>query len=449
MSPFFVRIRSLLAEYGNIRHWLVGYSGGVDSHALLHLLAGHRHDLPGQTLTAVYVDHGLHSASSRWAQHCEKICRELSVEFSALRVAACPSPGESPEATARRARYRALERLLGGHDALLTAHHQDDQAETLLLQLLRGAGPHGLAAMPTAAPLGHGLLLRPFLDVTRAEILGYAKQQGLQWIEDVSNTDLRLDRNYLRHAIIPLLKARWPAETRTLSRAARHCAETTLLLDALADQDLLQVATERPDCLDIAALRRLDERRQRNALRRWLRRLQLPLPATAHLCHILKEIMAPARDRQPLIRWVGCEVRRYREYLYAMVPLPPHDPAQVFSLRPGMPGLCIPSIGYVKLQITWGEGLNAAALAGQPLTIRFRRGSERFRLQGRYQRQALKKLLQEAGVPPWERGRLPLLYCGEQLAAVARLGVSADFAACPKKEGIILTWQKTAPFDTV
>jgi tRNA(Ile)-lysidine synthase len=449
MSLSFARIRSLLAAHGDIRHWLVGYSGGADSHVLLHLLARHRHDLQGQTLTAVYIDHGLHPASDQWAQHCEKVCQELGVAFQTLRVAAGPPPGESPEAVARRARYRALESLLGMHHALLTAHHQDDQAETLLLQLLRGAGPHGLAAMPTANSLGRGLLLRPFLDVTRAEILAYAKQQDLQWIEDTSNTDFRFDRNYLRHSVIPLLKARWPSVNRSLSRAACHCAEATLLLDVLADQDLQQAASEHLDCLNVAALRRLDEHRQRNALRRWFQHLQLPLPATTHLSLVLREIMTPARDRQPLIRWAGCEVRRYREHLYAMVPLPSHDPARIFSLRPETPNLYIPSIGQVTLQITRGEGLHAAALAGQPLTIRFRRGGERFRLQGRSQRQALKKLLQEVGVPPWERERLPLLYCGEQLAAVARLGVSADFAACPQQEGIILTWQKTAAFDNV
>ncbi len=178
---------------------------------------------------ALYVDHGLQAAATAWGEHCAHVCRALNVPFRVLRIDARPAPGESPEAAARRARYAALAAELSPDSALLTAHHRDDQAETLLLQLLRGAGPHGLAAMPAVSRLGQGWLLRPLLNVDRAELLAYARAHDLQWIEDASNQDTGFDRNYLRHRVLPLLRERWPAMNRTLARSARRCAETASL----------------------------------------------------------------------------------------------------------------------------------------------------------------------------------------------------------------------------
>ncbi len=434
-------IQNLLAAHPTIQGLILGYSGGVDSHVLLHLLASQCENWEGRTLTAVYVDHGLQPASARWGQHCAEVCRKLEVDFRRLRVDAQPQVGESPEAAARRARYRALALLLGARDALLTAHQRDDQAETLLLQLLRGAGPHGLAAMPPVAPLGRGVLWRPLLNVERAEILAYAEYHGLHWIEDTSNLSREPDRNYLRHEILPLLKARWPAFSGTMARSARLCAEAAVLLDDLADLDLIQVATERPDCLAIPALQALAENRQRNALRRWFRKLHLPSPNAHHLESILREAISAPHDRQPLIHWPGCEVRRYRERLYAMEPLPSHDSSRVFPLPPELTELSIPGIGQLQLNRIQGQGIRLAALIGRSLTVRFRQGGERFRPIGRSHSQELKKLLQEADIPPWERDRLPLLYVDEVLVAVVKLGISAEWAASAGEEGVVLEFQ--------
>ncbi|MCB1775924.1 MAG: tRNA lysidine(34) synthetase TilS, partial [Candidatus Competibacteraceae bacterium] len=226
---------------------VIGYSGGVDSHVLLHVLATQQALGLARTVEAIYIDHGLHAVSAVWGEHCAAVCRDLNLPFRVLKIDAGPMPGESPEAAARRARYAALAAELGPDSALLTAHHRDDQAETLLLQLLRGAGPHGLAAMPEAARLGEGWLLRPFLDVDRAELLVYARERRLCWIEDASNADTGFNRNYLRHQVLPVLRARWPAVNRTLSRSARLCAETATGLDEEAAADLARVATEHPD----------------------------------------------------------------------------------------------------------------------------------------------------------------------------------------------------------
>ncbi|HRY16619.1 MAG TPA: tRNA lysidine(34) synthetase TilS, partial [Candidatus Competibacteraceae bacterium] len=445
-------LAALLDNHPHTCHLIVGYSGGLDSHVLLHLLATNRAYWPERTLAAVYVDHGLQIASAGWGEHCARICRELDIPFRVLRIDARPTPGESPEAAARRARYAALAAELNLGAALLTAHHRDDQAETLLLQLLRGAGPHGLAAMPTASRLGPGWLLRPLLDVDRSGLLAYALKHDLRWIEDVSNIDTDFDRNYLRHRILPLLRERWPAVARNLARSAQWCAETADWLDAGADADLARVTTQRPDTLHIPALRALGEPRQRNALRRWLRRLGLPVPDSRQLRHILHDALTAARNRQPCIRWPGGEVRRYRNTLYAMPPPPPHDSRQTLIWRAtadGWPPLELPGLGTLGLRAAVGAGLRADLLVGGLLLVRFRQGGERFRPVGRHHSQKLKKLLQEAGFPPWERDRLPLIYLsstptlthegGENqgLLAVVGLGIAAEAAAGPGEPGFL------------
>jgi tRNA(Ile)-lysidine synthase len=433
-----------------IRRLSVGYSGGVDSHVLLHRLANP--DYRDRTLMALYVDHGLQAAATAWGEHCAQVCHALNVPFRVLPIDARPAPGESPEAAARRARYAALAAELGPDAALLTAHHRDDQAETLLLQLLRGAGPHGLAAMPAMSRLGQGWLLRPLLEVDRDELLAYARAHDLQWIEDASNQDIGFDRNYLRHRVLPLLRERWPAVNRTLARSARLCAETATWLDEAAAADLAGVATDRPDRLAIPALQELSEFRQRHLLRYWLRQLNLPIPDARQLHQILRDVLTAAIDRNPCVHWPGAEVRRYRDMLYAMSPLRPHDARQRFIWRAdakGWPPLDLPGVGQLRMQETMGTGLRLEVLAGGLLIVGFRQGGERFKPAGRRHSQELKKLLQEAGIPPWERERLPLIYVpptptlpregggSSEVAAVVGLGVAADFLAKSGESG----WQ--------
>lgn len=432
-------LNPLLNAHPDIRRLIVGYSGGLDSHVLLHLLATNRTSWPERTLAAVYVDHGLQAASATWGEHCDQVCRELEVPFRTLRIDARSGPGESPEAAARRARYAVFAVELEPDAALLTAHHRDDQAETLLLQLLRGAGPHGLAAMPAAARLGRGWLLRPLLDLDRADLLAYAQAYRLRWIEDASNADTGFDRNYLRHCVLPLLRKRWPAANQTLARSARWCAETAAWLDAEAAADLAQVVADHPDRLTISALRERSELRQRNLLRYWLRQLSLPTPGSRQLWRILHDTLNAACDRNPHICWPGGEVRRYRDMLYAMPPLAPHDARRSFIWRPnanGHPPLELPGIGRLEWRETMGAGLRESALTDTALIVRFRQGGEHFRPIGRRHGQELKKLLQEAGIPPWERDRLPLVYEGEALLAVVGLGIAAEIATAPGEPGL-------------
>ena len=413
----------------------VAFSGGMDSHVLLHALARHRKDL-AMPLGAVHVNHGLHGHSPVWAEHCREVCAGLGVAFVLLAGDARPAPGESPEAAARELRYGLLRDWLPAGALLLSAHHRDDQAETLLLQLLRGAGPKGLSAMPARAVLGRGSLLRPLLDCARAELRAYADTEGLAWVEDPSNADTRLDRNFLRQRLLPELRGRWPAVTAVLARSAELCAEAAELQDLVAAQDGIGTADARHGTLSVTALQRLPEARQRNLLRHWLQAAGYSLPSRVVLGRIVTEVLAARPDAEPCVHWAGAEVRRHRDTLYAMAPLAPLAEEPDLSWTPGE--VLTLAGGELRAEAATGEGLRLAT--GTRLQVRFRQGGEQLRLPGCAHHRTLKQLLQERGVPPWERERLPLLYLGEELVAVADLWVVAGHQAGPGEPGWKVHW---------
>jgi len=419
-------------------YW-VAYSGGCDSHALLHAMAELRPRLGGE-LRAIHVNHGLQSVAADWVAHCRGVCAALDVALTVVSVSVEPAPGESLEAAARDARYDAFARELGEGDCLLLAHHLDDQAETLLLRLLRGAGVHGLAAMPVCRPLGRGYLLRPLLSTPRAAIVDYARAHGLRWVDDPSNEQSQFDRNFLRNQLIPRAAERWPSVSRTLARAAAQAAEAADLLDELAQADC-DACSIGPD-LDAARLSALSAARQRNLLRYWIRRRGLSVPPRERLISGLDALLAAGPDRQPLLVWGAGRVRRHRGRLV----LEAHAESALPSASAW--DLCAPVAwagGWVEAVDTVGGGIRADLAGRHDLRLLPRRGGERLRLPGRAHGSALKKLLQERGVPPWERARLPLLYVGDELAAVADLFVDAAFAARPGEPGLRLVWRRPGP----
>jgi len=383
-------------------------------------------------LCAVHVNHGLSSAAGGWAKHCSAVCRKLDIPCRILHVNAHPDKGESPEAAARNARYRAISSLLESSDGLLTAHHQDDQAETVLLQLLRGGGPRGLAAMPRWDVFGAAWRGRPLLDFSRSELQIYAQSEQLHWVEDESNYDTGIERNFLRHEVIPLLRSHWPALGRTLSRVAAHSAEAAALLDQLAAQDFV---TGPDGQLSVTRLEMLDANRQRNLLRYWIRQSGLPAPDSVHLQRIIDEILPAAVDATPLVSWHGAEIRRYRDRLYALEPLPPHDNSRVLDWD--MTGrLQLPDGGVLCAAPAIGLGIKQVLCQSARVTVRFRQGGERCQPAGRTYTHQLKKLLQEQGIPPWQRERLPLVYLDDELAAVAGLFVCEPFQAWKGEAGV-------------
>lgn len=382
---------------------------------------------------AVHVDHGLQASSSAWAAHCTAVCDALDVPLTVIPVRCDLDAGHSYEEAARAARYQAFERLLCGGEALLLAHHREDQAETVLLRLLRGAGVRGAAAMPPMRLLGDGYLARPLLDVARDDIALYAATHRLVWIDDPSNSDPRFDRNYLRHAVLPLLAERWPGYAATLARSAEQAQEASELADALADLDLAACGDAGGLC--VGPLRALPDARRRNVVRRWLMQVHgVRPPPRAKLVSGLAALLDAAPDRMPKLGWDDHEVRRYRDRLIVRSVADAADPEPIeWDLRSplSLPG------GMLRVESVVGSGLRQD-LRERRVEVRFRVGGERCRPAGRSQSQSLKKLLQEAGVPPWERAALPLIYVDGALAAVAGLWVCEGFQAAPGEPGLRL-----------
>jgi len=386
-------------------------------------------------LRAIHIHHGLQPQADEWARHCQNVCATLSVPCVVQSIHIEMAPGDSVEAQAREARYAALASQLATDEIVLTAQHLDDQAETLLLQLLRGAGVAGLAAMPsTKSRLGHGWLVRPLLAYPRHLLRDYAQHANLAWIEDDSNADTRFDRNFLRHEIMPRLQQRWPSLSQTLSRVANHQAEADNLLKTLAEQDLqtCRVNTQ----LSIAGLMNLSLARQRNVLRFWLKQLGLSIPSTVQMHHILAEVLTAKVDRQPLVKWSGGEIRRYRNELFALPNLPPPPTVPYLTWTLPVP----PPLPWGELRVTLVPGRGLALPAGTVLQVRFRQGGEQCRLHG--QRQAVKKLLQAAHIPPWHRPFLPLIYWEEELIVIPGVSTSDGFAVQAQQSGWEVVWQK-------
>lgn len=422
------------------RYW-VALSGGLDSTVLLRALAANRSTLPGE-LRAVHVNHGLYKDAAQWQGHCERLCAGLGVPLKSHSVDVRPAKGESLEAVAREQRYRVFESLMQPGDVLLLAQHADDQLETFLLQALRGAGVRGLAAMPGCVPFAGGLLARPLLPWTRAELETWARENNLTWIEDPSNADTDLDRNYLRHEILPRLKARWPSAVATVARSARHAAEAAEMLKVVAAEDWSRHGAG--DTLPVTALVEVPEPRARNLLRHWLELRGLPLPPAHKLAELLRQAGA-AEDRNPCVDWEGAEVRRYGGQLYAQRPLPPSP--DEFRLLPGVTHDLGEGLGALKLVPVAGEGIRAALCGPKGLRVAFRSGGESCRPAGRAHERPLKKWLQEMRVVPWLRDRLPLVYSEGELLAVAGLFACEPHAAAPGEAGLRIEWSGHPPLN--
>ncbi len=384
-----------------VRTWVVAYSGGRDSTALLHATRAFA-AARGDTVRAVHVNHGLQPAARDFERHCAAVCRRWGIPLERMRRESDPAPGQGPEAQAREIRMRALRRHAQPGVAILLAHHRDDQAETLLLQLLRGAGVAGTAAMPACRDWGDGRLARPLLDVSRQEIEEYVRAHRLAYLEDPSNRDTGIDRNFLRHELWPVLEARWPSASRTLARAARHHAHAAHLLDERAGQDLGDA-----DTIAVESLASLSPERQANLVRFWIARQGFPVPGERRLLRWLDTVHAAAADRVPAEHFEAYRMYRWRGHLH-LEPRPPAVPeGRCWRWRRGQT-LVLPELDlelrWESLQAQWGEDV------GTDLEVRLRNGGERCRPAGRAHRHSLKKLLQEAGVPPWRRGRIPLVY---------------------------------------
>lgn len=424
------RLRSAPVTITEVTPIAVALSGGVDSVVLL--AAVHRIGIY-RRLRCIHVDHQLHEDSADWARFCSGFAAQLDIEFRGC-VVQCETHGDSVEAAARHARYAALAAELRADEVLLTAHHADDQLETLFYRLVRGTGVDGLRGIREFEPFGCGYLMRPFLTETRAAILEQARAMGLRWLEDPSNADTRFDRNYLRQSVLPPVLARWPRAGQAAARFAASAGDSAELAEALAVADL-----DGSDTLERLPLERIADltpARRRNIVRYAVRQLGLPMPDAAALDRICA--LAAPGSGQTVVEWPGAEARRHARALYlhcAGAPVPDGE----LQLLPDKP--CVLAQGRLELERAAAPALPEEWVRSG-LAVRFRAGGEQFQSAGSSRAQPLREWMRTHGVLPWMRDRIPLLYHGDDLVAVADLGISAAAAAAGAAGGWRVVWRE-------
>jgi tRNA(Ile)-lysidine synthase len=443
MTQQLADLPAALVPYLAHRRWFVAFSGGLDSHVLLHAICGLRKQallqkLPFPEVHAIHVNHQLQAASSAWAQHCQAQCDHYDIPLR-TRAVRLLDDGRGIESQARQARYQIFEQELEESDVLLMAHHQDDQAETLLLRLLRGSGLEGLAAIPATRAMGLACLVRPLLDIPKAELSEYAQSQGLNWIDDPSNQDTHYRRNFLRHKVMPLFAENWPAYRRSFGRAAKLQSEAAALLKSYVAADLQRLQSE-DGSLDLEGVAELQEIRQRAILREFVLAAAGVALTSAQLDTLVAQFIEAGCDRQSAFvlgsgSGSGLRLRAYRGHLHCDLHVKPQLTLPAELSWDGSDVLTITGAGCLR-----AASGGAFAARGKLMTVRFRRGGERCRLAGHAHSRPLKKLLQEWGVPTWQRDRLPLIYCGEELAAIADRAICEGFLSAPGEPGLELHW---------
>ncbi len=416
----------------------LAFSGGVDSTVLAHLLVKQRRKLGG--LRLMHVDHGLQVASGEWSRHCAQMARTWRVPFVPLKAHIVRPTGVSPEAAARDARYRLLFEAMEPGEVLVTAQHRDDQVETLLLQLFRGAGVTGLSGMPAIATFGPGPIARPLLEVSRAEIEALAQKAQLRWIEDPSNTDTRFSRNFLRQRLMPLIREHWPGADKAMARSAAHMATAATLLNERAAHDLAGLADG--SGLSVSALRVLPMGRRRNALRAFIARHGIEMPEASRLKEIAGPLLAARADAQPEVAWSDARMVRRGGRLELQKSRVPISEFVAKSWCWQVERRLILEVGALELVDDAAGPIDLARLP-KVLDVRARRGGERMRAGANARTRTLKSLLQDSKVPVDERARMPLLFAGPQLIAAGDRWVDVSVAANVKsRRRARLRWQK-------
>ncbi len=417
-------VEQYVDQHPDVTQYCVAYSGGVDSHVLLALMARLRDKRQTFTMRAVHVDHSLQPESVRWAAHAKETCRALNVP---LEVCKCDveDSARGPEASARRARYLQFAHVLQKGEHLLLAQHAEDQAETFLLQALRGSGPDGLAGIPTKRVFGKGLMARPLLSCSQESVQDIAYRFGLDWIEDPSNQQLQFDRNFLRLRIIPLIKARWPAATQTLSRSAMRSAAASQALMSMAQQDLDGVKVPGKPELRISALQKLPRERTFTAIRLWVRQRGLQMPRLQDLMQVSSDLINARHDSNGIVNVRDYEFRRSKDSLYLLMPTAAPQPFR-YTWQAPFDDLFIAETGTT---ITLGECFRQGIRLPESgsVTIKSRAGGELIRIGDPAFHKSVKKILQESSIPPWQRETIPLVYINDALAAVWQLAVAVDY----------------------
>jgi len=431
---------------------VIAYSGGVDSQVLLHALATlkHANKIPN-SVTVCHVNHGLSDNANKWQYFAKQECEKRKLTFIACHVNVQKKAQQSLEAIAREARYQALHSVNREQSLIITGHHRDDQAETFLLALKRGAGLKGLSSMAAETTQDKDIIIRPLLDVSRNDIVHAAKEQQLNWVEDESNADLRFDRNFIRQTIMPLLNERWPSISQTISRSGSHCFEGQLLLNELAEQDLVNAWVDE-QCLSISELKKLSIARFNNLIRYFLEKYNCVMPSTEQLTQVYKQLFAN-EDKNPAVKVADNYLRRFKGRLYLTeefvdvsdwqaivgpVAQQYQTSTEVIEL-PNNIGKLIFGINSPSNESSLNQRI-AVPNKGQKVTVRFSHNNPVCLPDFRNHSRHLKKVLQELNIPPWQRKRTPFIYYDDVLVAVIGYFVCQKFVPEQSEPAIIVTW---------
>lgn len=431
-------LKNIVFRHTKAKVCWIAYSGGMDSHVLLQIAATIKHELKVK-LAAVHVCHGLSRNAVAWEQHCSRTCQGYGIEFKSFSIDLSEKGKHGIEALAREKRYAIFRQLLNPHDLLLTAHHMNDQIETVLLQLMRGSGPDGLVGIAPCKLLGRGQLIRPLLDCSHQTLYDYAVQASLQWIEDESNLLDSYDRNFLRHHVIPPLLKRWPGALQTVKRSAGHQVENISLIDEISSSDLKLVCDSDFSKIHLPKFNTLSLIRKKHVLRAWFKHNKLPIPNARLITTIEKDMIHAHADRNPCIKWQEAEIRRYRDCLYIMPSLPKHDGINsiVWRLRETVEL----GDGCLSAIVSKGNGIKMSMIFNDVVEIRYRQGGEKIKLSGHKHVKKLKNLFQAIGLPPWLRDRVPLIFYKDHLIAVVDLWLSEPYVAAPSESSWQIKWQ--------
>jgi len=456
-----------LRQLSSTKKYLIAYSGGIDSHVLLHLCAQLKNinDEFKESFSAVYINHGLSPNAEKWGHHCRQVCAMLDISLTIIEVDGRTKKGQSPEASARIARYQAFRQLLVANESLLTAQHLDDQAETLFLQLLRGSGVKGLSAMPKIKPFFQGFLCRPLLDYKKKDILNYARNHQLHWIDDESNEQQCFDRNYLRHSVLPLLETHWPAVHENFAKSAELLAESQSLLDQMAASDCHDLfITDNHSNIEYnklflrPALKLLKQEqsdnhksaRLNNVLRYWIRLNHFPAPSRKILQQIISNVLQARQDAMPLVSWQRdnsyCVVRRYQNIIYLLNSALTIKDKKNYLLIKDQTTELAHNNGSIQCFSADKTSFNGTELFTKTLTIRYRNGGERYRKTVTGLSHSLKHWFQENSIPPWERDKMPLIFWGDELIQVGNHIVCEQLTGKQSnsllEDSIAILWQK-------
>ena len=416
------------------KYW-IAYSGGADSAALLYAMVGVKDQLKA-SVAAIHINHGLHEKANEWQNLCEAQCATLGISLTCKSVELTKQPRDSFEAQARNARYAAMKSAMQAGDMLLTAHHADDQAETLLLHLVRGAGLDGLSGIRPIHKQGDYWIARPFLATRRSELQQFLADQNGQSAEDPSNEDCSIRRNYMRHKVLPLLMQQWPAAIENLGRTAGHVQRASDLLNSAADTDLAHCNAEHANILDVERLCALDSERQALTIRQWARQNKLPLPEQRHLTELLRQLHDSDPESAFCVSWPGVDIRRYRGQLYIDTAMSPEPPLYEYEWDGRQPLQLPASVGSLQFD---------GKYPGSALHVQNRSGSEQLKITAQKHHRTLKHLFQQSAVPPWLRAHIPILFRNDQCLAAGDLWVDTTFASELAEFGVRLEWQPGLP----